>query len=96
MIVCPDKQTKALCWLKQHNCLYSDVAIDFDWFENSVANNADLFAGLTGQSESVCNIHWTVITEYNKHYNTLVVTANEHKFLIHDVVGNGDCLFNSI
>ena len=94
--VCPDKLTKALSWLKQHNCLYSDVTINFDWFDNSVENNADLFAGLTGQSESVCNIPRTVITEYDKHYNTLVAMANEHKFIIHDVVGYGDCLFNSI
>ena len=94
--VCPDKLTKALYWLKQHNCLYSDVTINFDWFDNSVENNADLFAGLTGQSESVCNIPRTVITEYDKHYNTLVTMANEQKFIIHDVVGNGDCLFNSI
>ena len=39
---------KALSWLKQHNCLYSDVTINFNWFDNSVENNADLFAGLTG------------------------------------------------
>ena len=55
-----------------------------------------MFAGLTGQSESVCNIPRTVITEYDKHYNTLVAMANEHKFIIHDVVGDGDCLFNPI
>ena len=47
--------------------LYSDVTINFDWFDNSVENNADLFAGLTGQSENVCNIPRTVITKYDRY-----------------------------
>ena len=92
-MVCPDKLTKALSWLKQHYCLYSDVTINFNCFDNSIENNADLFVGLTCQSANVCNIPRTVITEYDRHYNTLVAIANKQTQV--DVVGNGDCLFNS-
>ena len=95
--VCPDKIIKALSWLKQNNCLYSDVTINLDWFDQSADNNADLFAGLIGQTEkSVSNVMQTVITEYDEHYNVLVALANEHKLSIHDVVGDGNCLFSSI
>ena len=95
--VCPDKIIKALSWLKQNNCLYSDVTINPDWFDQSADNNADLFAGLIGQTEkSVHNVMQTVITEYDEHYNVLVALANEHKLSIHDVVGDGNCLFSSI
>ena len=68
--VCPDKIIKALSWLKQNNCLYSDVTIYLDWFDQSADNNADLFAGLIGQTEkSVSNVMQTVITDYDEHYN---------------------------
>ena len=95
-IVCPQKLTTALSWLKQQNCLYADVIINNDWLNDSISNNLDLLAGLTGQPQHIYNIPRDVITDYDKHYNILVEMANEHAFIIHDVVGNGDCLFNSI
>ena len=36
------------------------------------------------------------MTEYDQHYNILVRMADEHGFVICDVIGNGDFLFNAI
>ena len=53
--VCPQKLIRALTWLKQHNCLYADVTINTDWLNDSISNNLDLLAGLTGQSQHIYN-----------------------------------------
>ena len=91
----PDKMIKALSWLKANNTLYRDVDINMDWCEDSVSDNCDLYNSLTGQCERI-NVLRNVVTEYDEHYNILVDMANTQIFLIHDVIGNGDCLFSSV
>ena len=93
--VCPEKLTKALSWLKANNALYSDVEINLDWCTDSEKDNSDLFDGLIGKFQPV-NVKRNVVTEYDEHYNILVSLADAQGFAIHDVIGDGDCLFNSI
>ena len=93
--VCPEKVLNALLWLKNNNCLYSDVEINLHWSDDSAHDSPSLHASLLGQSQCI-NLTRNVVTEYDEHYNILVEMANTHKYMIHDVVGNGDCLFNSV
>ncbi len=90
----PDRLVNALVWLKANNPLYADVDINDQWMIDSLNDNNDLFNSLTGNNN--INEPVEVITDYDRHYNILVKLANEHSFVIHDVLGNGDCLFNAV
>ena len=61
----------------------------------SNTENACLYNSLIGRCDDL-NTTREVITEYDRHYNVLVKMSNEHGFIIHDVLGNGNCLFNAI
>ena len=109
----------ALSWLKTNNPLYADIDINDNWLEESLANDADLFAGLVKQPDK-CN-RTELCTKYHDsdHVNTeptsttsnnlyvvnndliaassrLQALARENGFTIHDVPGDGNCLFNAI
>ena len=44
--ISPERVMNALSWLKTNNPLYADIDINDNWLEESLANDADLFAGL--------------------------------------------------
>ena len=93
--VCLQKLMKALLWLQSNNTLYSDVEINLKWSVDCRNDNIDLFDGLMGKLNPI-NVKRNVVTEYDEHYNILVSLADAQGFAIHDVIGDGDCLFNSI
>ena len=93
--VSPVKVMKALLWLKANNPSYADIGINTQWSIDSDNDNTDLFSSLIGRSDQGVNFTRNIVTEYDQHYNILVRMANEHGFVIHDVIGNGDCLFNA-
>ena len=93
--VTPDKITRALAWLKLNNPVYANVTINDQWSIDSDNDNSCLFSSLIGRCDNV-NITKNVITEYDRHYNVLVKMSNERGFIIHDVLGNGDCLFSAL
>ena len=76
--------------------MYADIGINTQWSIDSDNDNTDLFSSLIGRSDQGVNFTRNIVTEYDQHYNILVRMANEHGFVIHDVIGNGDCLFNAI
>ena len=78
-----------------NNPLYANVQINTQWSTDSDNDNSCLFSSLIGHCDNV-NMTRDVITEYDKHYNVLVEMSNERGFIIHDVLGNGNCLFNVI
>lgn len=50
--VSPERVMNDLRWLKANNPLYADVNINDNWCEESLANDADLFAGLVKQPDT--------------------------------------------
>ena len=72
----PDKVICALSWLKDNNILYKDIAINDNWVQDSLANNCDLFTGLTEESMDTDDIH----TEENMDTGTVVsqTSSNEN------------------
>ena len=102
----PDKVIGALRWLKDNNPLYKDVAINDNWVQDSLANNSDLFTGLTEESTDTNGTHTdenmdtgTVVSQtcsIENVGNVLNSIASRNGFTIHDVPANGDCLFSAI
>lgn len=60
-----------------------------------------LFSNLTGKSTThieILNTPVHVITDYDAHYNNFIMVemANHGGFIMHDVLGDSDCMFNAI
>ena len=105
----PDKVLMALNWLKCNNPLYSSVSVNSDWVNESSVNNSELFNSLTADSslhnsssisdqnsnpEPTCMVVNEELS--NDHLTVLCSRAKTHGFKIHDVPGDGNCLFSSI
>ena len=86
--ISPEKVMNALAWLKQHNPLYADIDINDNWFEDSLANDADLFAGLVKQPNTN-NEHESSNTQFcvqdnmqnNRHVNTEPTTSTANNLV---------------
>ena len=50
--VSPQKVMNAFVWLKCNNPSYANIDVNNDWIEQSLANDADLFAGLVKQPDT--------------------------------------------
>ena len=121
--VSPEKVMNALMWLKNNNPLYADVVINDNWLEESLANDADLFAGLVKQPDTIgeCSTTELFIPDHvqndTQQVNTVPICSNnltfgnddlmaasdrlqalarDNGFIIHNVPGDGNCLFNAI
>ena len=51
--ISPERVMNALVWLKSNNPLYANIDINDNWLEESLADDADLFAGLVKQPDAV-------------------------------------------
>ena len=95
---------RALSWLHVKNVLYSDVQTNMNWCVDARSDDSDMFSGLIGESKpndvdgvvANVNVHRPVISEYDKHYNILVNMTQSKGFVIHDILGDGNCQFNAV
>ena len=127
--ISPEKVMAALMWLKSNNPLYANIDINDNWLEESLANDADLFAGLIKQPDTNENsstiddssntepctqdqilndcdhVHSeptntasnpTINNTLTAATNRLQALARSNNFIVHDVPGDGNCLFNAI
>ena len=119
--VSPGRVMNALVWLKSNNPLYANIEINDNWLQESLANDADLFAGLVEQPDTndensnielkthdhVLNdsdhVHTEPITNPTVGNNDLTAATNRlhalaksNCFTVHDVPGDGNCLYNAI
>ena len=95
-----------LNWLKCYNPLYSSVSVKSDWVNESSMNNCELFNSLNADSSldnssSVSDQNYNpepMVNEvlFNDPLTILSSRAETHGFKIHDVPGDGNCLFSSI
>ena len=99
----PDKVIGALRWLKDNNPLYKDVAMNDNWVQDSLANNSDLFTGLTEESMDTDDTHidenmdtGTVVSQTCSIENVLSSVASRNGFTVHDIPADGNCLFSAI
>ena len=98
----PDKVINALQWLKANNPLYADISINDEWLNDSIANKSELFNSLTKQPDELeSGINTTAkctkqMVQIDDTISPLTRIAKENGYIIHDVPGDGDCLFSSI
>ena len=82
--------------------MYAGVSINDEWLNDSVANNSELFNSLTKQPDGLeSRVNTTAkyteqVVQIDDTISSLTVIAKENGYIIHDVSGDGDCLFSSI
>ena len=98
----PTKVLNALKWLKINNILYKDITINSNWVESSIVES-NLICSLMPQNFS-SESHETSDDDscldnsdsHDDSFGGLSQIAKHHGFIVHDVPGDGDCLFSAI
>lgn len=122
--ISPERAMKALVWLKNNKPLYANININDNWLEDSLSNDADLFAALVKQPDTSDESSNTELCIQNHMQNRsdhvsmeptttasnltygnngftaasdrLQTLARENGFTVHNIPGDGNCLFNAI